>query len=49
MKILREKLPSGSALKALQNYEVYGDKLGKHVLLLQLSDDNFISIFFCFK
>ena len=33
MKVLREKLPSGSALKALQSYKDYGDKLGMHAPL----------------
>ena len=28
MKNLREKLPSGSALKALQNYDLFGDEIG---------------------
>ena len=36
MKILRAKLPAGSALRALQNSEAYGDKLCTYVIQLLL-------------
>ena len=49
MKRLREKLPSGSALLALQNFNVLGDKLGRSMssqlfyeLLKNLAVDFFI-------
>lgn len=33
MKQLRDKLPSGSVLEALQSYEAFGDEIGMHTSL----------------
>ena len=40
MKSLREKLPSGSALKALQSYDLIGDEIGNfyaHIIIIGAS------------
>ena len=43
MKNLREKLPSGSALKALQNYDLFGDEIGifyVHIIMWESQVEN---------